>query len=295
MRFTLTALAGFGFDGGHLDQKGLSPTGQVVRVPTYRHRVTLDYTRVEVAALYTFAEDWDVWLRVPYEVKRQVATFELVEPATRDEVLAMDRSRRLHHDSATYEGLSDLMLLVAHRERSVLVDGDLLSLAVGLTLPTGQTERDPYETGEAGQKHQHIQFGTGTVDPLLEAAYRLPLPEAFAVDGFAAARLPFYENPKSFRGPPELTAGVRLVKLLADVVELQVGATYFRQWPASWDGDRDENTGLHTVLADVGVVLRAGGLLVSAGARLPLFQETFVGEAFEQGPSLLLSIGWALP
>jgi hypothetical protein len=268
----------------------------VVPVPTYRHHVTLDYMRLELGAQYSVAADWDVWLRVPYEVKRQVATFGVVAPATIEQALAMDRSRRLHHDSATYEGLSDLMLLVAHRERSLLLEGDLLTVAVGITLPTGRTERDPYTSGAAGQAHLHIQFGTGTVDPLLEAAYRLPLPDGFAIDGLAALRAPVYENRKSYRGPPELTTGVRLAKALAGVVELQVGATYFRQWAARWDGDRDENTGLHTLLGEVGVVVRpSAGLVVSAGARLPIFQETFVGEAFEQGPSFFVSLGWELP
>ncbi len=41
------------------------------------------------------------------------------------------------------------------------------SARLGLSLPVGRTEPDPYALGRLGLPHQHIQFGSGTVMPVL--------------------------------------------------------------------------------------------------------------------------------
>ena len=109
-RLSLNITRGTGFEGGHLEDKGLSPAGLVVPVPTHRHAVELDFVRYELGAAYNFAESWDAWLRVPYDVKERTAELELIDPATPLEVAAMQRNLDLHHPSETLEGFSDLSL-----------------------------------------------------------------------------------------------------------------------------------------------------------------------------------------
>ena len=78
------------------------------------------------------------------------------------------------------------------------------------TIPTGRTERDPYRRAKAGLRHRHLQLGTGTLDPLLEAAYRGPLGPRFDAAITALARASLYRNAKGYRGPPELPLGLTL-------------------------------------------------------------------------------------
>jgi len=269
--------------------------GNVVSSPLYEHETTLDFIRFELSLEYTFVENWDVWLRVPYEIKSQRVGYTQVEPVSIEDVLNQRRHVQAHHRTETYEGLSDLMVLVAPRWTSVITEGDVLTLAWGFTLPTGQTERDSVKKGRAGEKHLHIQFGSGTVDPLLEAYYAAPLPLDFGVSGFVNGRFPFYENPKTYRASLEITSGLRCGYSITPWLNVGAELTLFWQSPAYWDGTRDPNSGLITLLGGVGVVLNPGaGFMLTLGGRLPLVQQSLSSEedTFEQGLSLSASVSW---
>ena len=103
------------------------------------------------------------------------------------------------------------MVLVTHRKQGVFREGDSLSLSLGTTLPTGKTEEDPFELGDSGLKHLHIQFGTGTFDPLLELNYSMPVAGKLGLGAYALGRFPAYENSKTYQGPMEITSGVLCV------------------------------------------------------------------------------------
>lgn len=239
-----------------------------------------------------------MWLRVPFEVKAQRVSFRVIEPVTFEQVLAQLRHTEIHHRTETYAGLSDLMLLVAHRWRGLLVERDSLTVAGGFTLPTGQTERDPYKAGDAGQEHLHLQFGSGTLDPLLEAYYVMPLPADVSLGAYATGRFPFYENRKTYQAPVEATAGLRVGYAPTPWLELGGDVTAYWQAYGYWDGHRDENSGLVSFLAALTVRLRlGGGFVLNLGVRFPIAQRTLSDDedAFEQGPSLLFSLSWQLP
>jgi len=267
-----------------------------VDVPLYRHEVSLDFVRVELTAQYTFLDDWDVWLRVPYEVKRQIVQLRQIDRRVSfSQALAQVNHTRTHHRTATYTGISDLMLLVAKYWRGLLAEGDMLAVAWGVSIPTGQTERDPFVAGDLGQRHLHIQFGSGTVDPLLEVSYTLPLPAQFNVGGFAAGRFPFYENRKGYRAPVDMTAGVRGGRSITDWLSVGADFTFYWQSFASWNGTRDVNSGLVSFMAGAGVTLiPGGGFVINLGARYPIHTESLAedGDTFEQGPSMLFSLAW---
>ena len=97
-RLVFQAVNGFDFEGGHFEDNGIDPNGQLVDVPLHKHEVSLDFTRLEFEFNYTFQENWDVWVRLPYESKRRSASIELVEPADAAEQEAMRRNQEIHHD-----------------------------------------------------------------------------------------------------------------------------------------------------------------------------------------------------
>ena len=290
-RISGSLLQGFGFEGSHPETKGLSPTGQVIQVPLHEHVVKLDFTRIELAARYGIAEDWQVIGRLPYDIKRQRSRVRFIAPATAAEKQAMLRNMEIHHRDETYYGFSDASVLGARRHASVLSNGDVLILAAGSSIPIGRTESDPFEAGDRGEQHRHIQFGTGTFDPLLEVTYRLPLPAEFWTAAHLTGRFPFYENRKTYRGPIEATASATLGYALLSDLDLHTGYLLYYQSFAHWDGKRDINTGLVAHMATAGVSFRpTDGSAVGLHARIPIAQQPLGdGDAFEQGLTLILN------
>lgn len=295
MQFSLTTLYGSDFEGGHLSRGGNTPDGGSVAVPLYRHEVSLDYARVEFGLKYTIAPGWDVVGRVPWEQKQQQSSVGFGDAATPHERAAMQRNVEIHHRSVTLRGISDLMLLGRRRWSGLWREGDALSVAAGTTIPTGRTVENPYRLGEQGVQHLHIQFGTGTYDPLLEGSYSAPLAGRFSAGVYLAARTPFYENDRAFRAPPDATFGVHLAHRPTDRLQLRIEGAVFAQGYGYWDGLRDENTGLLATSITGGATWQAGSVSLSADVRYPLSQRTLTeGDAFTQGPTVVLSVGGVL-
>lgn len=202
-----------------------------------QHFVNLDWYRTEVDLAYGFAKDWDIEIDIPYDFKLVSAKYELPDGTPFN-----NPQGDLHHRDERLEGLSDLKLLVNYRPGSVLMKDDRLHVGLGLSLPVGETEEDPWKLGDQGLQHQHIQFGTGTVDPVIRLDYyKLADPVGFLVS--AGLQIPLYENHHTYKGSTQadFTVGPRFQ--IADWLVL--GASYVAgyQTRAFWDGDPDENSG----------------------------------------------------
>jgi hypothetical protein len=280
-RFSLTTLYGSNFEGSHLSTEGTSPTGADVTVPQYRHDVSLDYARVELGLQYTLTNEWDVLARIPYEHKQQTAGLGVIESATADERAAMQRNIDVHHRSITLRGLGDLQFLGRRR-------WSRFAAAFGATVPTGKTVENPYDLGDRGLEHLHIQFGTGTIDPLLELTYTMP-----TFGASLSARVPLYENDRTFRAPPEGTLAVYGARRLTARTEVRLEGALYAQGYGAWDGKRDENTGLVGTSIAAGLTRSFRNFALSADVRYPLSQRTLEeGDTFTQGPTFVLGVRW---
>ena len=144
----------------------------------------------------------------------------------------------------------------------------------------------------------HIQFGTGTFDPLLELNYQLPLAKRFALGGFALGRFPVDENDKAYQGPVEVTAGLFLGHELNSRLFFHANGIFFYQGYAHWDGERDINSGLVVTSGMVGLSVRAGkNTNLGFDFLYPISQRTLSseGDAFDRGPTILFGISRAFP
>lgn len=285
-------MRGFGFEGGHDETKGLDLGGNEITVPLHKHDVSLDYTRIELEAEYTLRKDLSVLLRIPFEIKDQNAKIVLVDPAGQSFKDEMQWHMDLHHRSEKYTGVSDLMLLAAYRKSNLIRADDSLKIGFGTSLPTGATEDDPFKAGAAGNQHLHIQFGTGTFDPLLEFNYNVPLPRRFSVGGYASGRFPLYENSKNYRGPLEVTTGLYGGYSLTDRLNLHTNLLFYYQGFAHWDGVRDMNSGLVATSGMLGATATIWEKTrLGLDIRLPFTQRTLGdGDAFEQGLTFLFRV-----
>ena len=297
LRFSLNLLRGFDADGGHLETRGLSPAGDVVQVPLHRHNVSLDYSRFQLDIAYRVANDWDIALSLPYDIKNQNAFIDELYPVTLEERGAILRNQDIHHRDEVYRGFADARLLVSRSLSNLLRGDDRLMVSVGSSIPIGATEEDPFKLGDAGQKHLPIQFGTGSFDPLAALHYETPLSGRLSFNASIHGQFPFYENGKTYRGPVDVTETVGIRYRVGDWLALHANHLGLFQSYSYWDGVRDINSGLIYNAAQFGVMPDSRfGVPVRLNVIFP-FQSRVLsdeGDAFEVGPLLSMTVSYQL-
>ena len=283
----------FDAQGGHVETEGVSQDGKVIDVPLHRHHVKLNIFRVDIGLKYQFGSQWMLEANVPYETKAQEATVEKIDPVTPEQWDAIVRNGNNHHRNETYTGLGDADILFAHHVHGIFKEDDFFTGRIGTTIPFGKTEEDPWKLGAAGLEHLHIQFGTGTFNPIVDMHYSLPLYKGLGVNASIRGKFPFYENSKTYRAPRELTYTGGLNYRFNDWLSLQAGYLGFYQTYAYWAGELDINTGLLFSMASVGAsIVTPYNIPVSVALILPLSQKTLYEEsdAFEFGPLVSLTV-----
>ena len=294
----------FDAQGGHLERKGISEGGKVIDVPLHRHHVTLNIFRVDIGLKYQFGSQWMLEANIPYETKVQEATLEEIKSVTQAEREAIIRNRDNHHRNETYTGLTDSDVFLGYHTVGLLKENDFLMGRIGTTIPFGKTEEDPWKLGNAGLEHLHIQFGTGTFNPIADLHYSLPLYKGLGANASVRGKFPFYENSKTYRGSRELTYTAGLNYRFSDWLSLQAGYLGFYQAYAYWAGAQDINTGLRFSMASVGASIATPyNIPLSVALMLPLSQETLYddtsalldgayeeSDAFEFGPLVSLTV-----
>ena len=292
-RATLNVTNGFDYQGGHPHDKGIAQNGQEIIVPLHEHVVELDFGRTELSLEYTFKTNWTVWLRVPFDIKMQKASITYVETVTQYEQSAILRNRDIHHRTENYMGLSDFRLLFAHRINGLFSKKGRLDFAFGTSLPIGKIEENPLKLGEEAQKHLHIQFGTGTFDPLLELHYAMGLTDKFSLALFTINKVSLYQNSKKYQGPFETTTGFSFGYRKTNWLTSRLTFANFTSTWAKWDGKNDPNSGLmsYSLTANLTFNLK-NGLAITPGYRHPVAQQTLSdkGDTFKYGPTFLLNI-----
>ena len=221
-----------GMQAAHLD--GSHPDTVPV---ANEHIVGLNWVRVVADVSIAVAPGWDMETEIPYDVKQVTAKYELPDGRPFN-----NPQGDLHHRDETLEGVSDLSLVCNRRLASLVLEGDFLRIGVGFTIPTGRVEDDPYRLGAMGLKHEHIQFGSGTVDPLARLDYALQF-GSVGLDLSLSVRQPLYESSKGYHasGLFDLAIGPRL--RAAEWISVSVHYVVSYQERAFWHDVPDSNSG----------------------------------------------------
>jgi len=289
-RSTLISVAGFDYQGGHPNWKGLTSEKEIIDVPLHNHVVELDFYRFQLNLEYTFKNNWTTWLQIPYDIKVQRADIEFVET-----VSDYERDRDNHHRNENYTGLSDFKLLVAHRKVNVFSKKDRFDIAIGTSLPIGAIEENPLEAGANGEKHLHIQFGTGAFNPLLELHYSTRLSKKLTVGAFTISKYPFYANKNKYIGAVESTSGISVGYRILNWLVIRTNFANLYMSQAKWGDQYDPNSGLVAYNGVIGTtIIFNNGLVFTPGFRFPIYQKTLTGDGdtFEFGPTVLLNISF---
>jgi len=294
-RLSLDVSSSRGLTGGHPEDEGISPSGEVIRIAEHAHRVELDLTRYELGISRTFDETWDAFLRIPYFVKDQKADVLFENGTSQADRDAAILSGSYHHRTETYEGFSDFEFGVGWRKRDILGEDSVFRFSLGVTLPVGDYEKnDPLAAGDEGREHLHIQFGNGTFDPVMDFYLGIPLAKKWSFNLYGKGRFPLYENSAGYHGSVEGMLIPRVTYLATKDLSLSAGvsASYFGY--AEWNGRRDPNSGQFSTNAALSVGYKFNEHLTgSFSTLLPLSTKTFSGEdALDPAPTFTLSMAW---
>lgn len=238
-------------------------------IEPHRHHARLRLTHYDLAAAYGLRQNLQLNLSVPYDVKAMRIRY-----TTLDGQPFTPPYGDIHHRTETLSGISDASLGLDWRVRPQWVAG------FGVSLPIGRTEPDPVALGREGKKHEHIQFGSGTVQPRVSLQYTRP--GRVVLFARTEARLSLYENDEGFRAPTTLVwslgPSTRVRRIGIDArLEGQ------HQTVARWSGETDEGTGFTNGGARVGLSFAAGPLQIAPSVYREVFSHGLHGESFEQG------------
>ena len=184
----------------------------------------------------------------------------------------------IHHRTETLSGISDPSLTLELSPHAEWL------LGIGTSLPFGHIEPDPVALGAAGKKHEHIQFGSGTFQPLLSAQ--------FASAHFVArgeAKLSLYENREGFRAPmtfvwslgPSFHAGRFSIDPRLNGQHQTIGR---------WSGEVDEGTGFDNGGIQLQFATTIGPIVVAPSVYRELWSHGLHDETFRQGTTWGIAI-----
>jgi hypothetical protein len=146
-------------------------------------------------------------------------------------------------------------------------------------MPVGSTQKDPFELGYRGLRHQHIQLGSGTFDPVLVLeASRLFDP--LSVEVYAQGTAALYENSHGYRAPWRAGIGTQVGTALVGELRGALGTEVFHDDAERWSGvvRQDGNLGRTEILASARLQYGIGNGVLSLTARVPLWRDIVVGD-----------------
>ena len=164
----------------------------------------------------------------------------------------------IHHRNETLAGIADPWLML---HRGWRAGSWTLAGRAGVTFPLGRTEPNPFTLADLGLPHEHIQFGTGTFDPVVGgAAGRRWGDTAFTVTGLA--RFIVTENEHGYQAGNRYYADASVARR-AGPWGLSLGLNVLREQAERWDGrvhTEEGNLGRTDLLLAAGVDRRLGSM-----------------------------------
>jgi hypothetical protein len=238
--------------------------------PLYLHDQNLYPGELRGIAEYGFTEHWGVELQLPVRVTATTIAYKTPDGQPYEPL-----DPTVHHRNETLAGLGDVWLMGRFGFSAA---GALVTARAGSTLPIGRTEEDPFRLGDLGIRHQHIQFGSGTFDPLLALDVSRTFGRA-QLAAYGQAALTLYQNDKGFRAPTRFFTGVSCGARLVEKLTTTLGLDVLFEGQERWQGvvRQDGNLGRTEVLAGLILTRPFGANFVSLVVRVPVYRHIVQG------------------
>ena len=248
------------------------------------HRLRFWLSDLNVAAAYGISPTTEVQMSLPLKMAISEVDFLDAQGAL------LDDFESIHHRRETLLGPGDLRL------KGTFHSGQLLGflpgywrLSLGVTLPTGRIEKDPFTLGQEGKKHQHIFFGHGTVDPIASFAWSWQ-GFAWGWQAWSSLRVPLYANRYGYKGALQSSSGLGLVYQYAQVWRFLIEPQWFHEGVASWSGVQARNSGRTDFIPGMTLLyLLSTDDIFSVGAKFP---QTLAMKGGQMKIPFIFTLGW---
>jgi len=251
--------------------RDLGACEEVPAQPTFFHDQNLYPAELRLSGEYGLDRVWGIEAQLPLRVIRTTIKY-TDQSGAPYEPLDPD----IHHRNETIFGVADPWILV---RAGTTLDHWWVAARAGASLPLGRTEANPFALGDRGLRHQHIQLGSGTFDPVgvVEASR---LFGAVQLQLFTQAHVPVYENEHGYRAPWRIYGGGSVGHSIAGDVSGSFGLEGSHEAAERWDGHmrQDGNLGRSEVLVAAALRYRAGATELSLSARAPVWRHIVIGD-----------------
>jgi thiol-disulfide isomerase/thioredoxin len=184
----------------------------------------------------------------------------------------------IHHRNETITGATDAELGASWRSKWSVVN---FQARFGATLPFGHTVEDPFVLGDQGQQHEHIQTGTGTVDPIVSVSAGGSW-RHWDVAASAWTRQILYSNSHGYRGGSRYAAGMSVGRTLLPSLNMRAMLDVTRESAERWNGivhNDDGNLGRTDALVGAATTWRvAPQLALEASVKIPVYVDVVGGQ-----------------
>ena len=211
-----------------------------------RHLLDLEMTDATLVTAIGLSQHLNLELELPF---RRVSIDALFE--SQDGQL-LPGFESIHHRTETISGLADIGISLRWRIAED-AGGWTIDLRPGLTVPTGDTEPDPFELGEQGEPHQHIFFGTGSWDPQLGLdAFRRTGP--FSLNGWFRGRFPVGESSEGYQAGSRTSSGFGASRALgASRWSVRGQLELYHEKPSRFETQEARNSGRTDLILGAGL------------------------------------------
>jgi thiol-disulfide isomerase/thioredoxin len=197
-----------------------------------------------------------------------------------------------HHRNETLFGLADPMLLGS---TSITVRGWRMTARAGLTIPLGRTEENPFTLGDMGLRHQHVQMGTGTFNPVFAAEVARSWGN-WRAGVFALSQQTIYENGKGYQAGDRYAGGLAVQRRLAKRWNVRATIDALGESAERWDGiihTEDGNRGRFDLVFGAGASWAVGERVgIDLALKVPAITHA-VGGQLDMPAILEVGLSWS--
>ncbi len=239
--------------------------------PPQLHDQAIRVGELRLLTEYGLSEDWALQLQLPVKVIDTSIIYRRLDGSLYEPDYV-----NIHHRNETLAGVTDPWVTV---KRSMAAGRWALASRLGTTIPLGRTVDDPFAAAEAGEAHQHFQFGTGTFNPLLgfDAARSVG---SVALSGYLLAQLVPYASDRGFRAGQRASAGINGAMPWGGDRGASVSLDVVHEEAERWGGvvKQDGNLGRTDLLAGGGLDWAVGHGRIALLVRTPVWQRIVGGQ-----------------
>lgn len=238
----------------------------------YRHDLGITPVDLSVTVAVGLRQNLGAEVYLPLRIIRSRINFTTPAGAPYDP--ATDDISDFHHHNKTYARISDprLLLILGHES----ADWGF-STRLGFTIPLGRTEENPFELGRQGAEHQHFQWGTGVVSPVVGLGLSRFM-GSVSLSLTALAQISAGRNNHGYKAG-HIYNGAALARLISQPLGLswQAGLSVYHETREDWSNSQvtgEGNLGRTDILASVHISRALGPGAVNLSLSIPISLNT---------------------